>query len=75
MVSEAGISGAREVVNMHITEGGSTTVSLGMQGKKIVTATGMMLKRNDGVKIGIKRKDKGKAPAFPPWRVRAYIHF
>ena len=75
MVSEAGISGAREVVNMHITEGESTAVWLGMQGKKIVTATGMMLKRNDGVKIGIKRKDKGKAPAFQPWRVRAYIHF
>ncbi|KAH9724164.1 SWIM-type domain-containing protein [Citrus sinensis] len=68
MVSEAGISGAREVVNMHITEGESTAVWLGMQGKKIVTATGMMLKRNDGVKIGIKRKDKGKAPAFQPWR-------
>ena len=66
MVSEAGIFGAREVVNMHITESGSTTVSLGMQGKKIVTATGMMLKRNDGVKLGIRRKDKGKAPAFPP---------
>ncbi|KAK9177673.1 hypothetical protein WN943_026862 [Citrus x changshan-huyou] len=68
MVSEAGISGAREVVNMHITEGGSTAVWLGMQGKKMVTATGMMLKRNDGVKIGIKKNDKGKAPAFPPWR-------
>lgn len=75
MVSEAGISGAREVVNMHITEGGSTAVSLGMQRKKIVTATGMMLKRNDGVKLGIRRKDKRKAHAFPPWKVRAYIHF
>lgn len=76
MVNQAGISSSRKAVNMQIREDGSNIVRLGVQGKKILISSGIMLKGNDGVKISIRKKivDKRKAPAFPSWRVRAYIY-
>lgn len=54
---------------MQIRNDGSNIVWLGVQGKKILISSGIMLKGNDGVKISIRKKivDKRKAPAFPSW--------
>lgn len=76
MVNQASISSAKKAVNMQMREDGSNIVWLGVQGKKILISSGIMLKGNDGVKISIRKKivDKRNASVFPSWRVRAYIY-